>query len=131
MLGKARDVAAHDRGIHAELGLRELRAGRDLGSELVRLPAWRRIDRRVGGAEEEPRGAGDLAPGGELVLVAHAALRSASEWSRSISNTRFGLRLVAGFGVVAGHQQKVADAARRGADSSACSAMRLRSRQVS
>ena len=55
VLGKPRHVAAHHAGIHAELRLHELRAGGDLGGKPLRLPAGRRIDRIVGGAEEEIR----------------------------------------------------------------------------
>ena len=73
MLGQARGVAAHDFRVHAELGLRELGAGGDLGGELVGPPVRGRVDRHVGGAEKERRAASDLASGRKLALVAQIA----------------------------------------------------------
>ena len=108
MAGEPLGVAAHDAGIHAELGLRELRAGRDLGGELDRLPVRRRIDRRVGRPDEEPRLAGDLAAGRQLAAFAASARAMAVSVVESMSNTALVFGLVAGLGVVAGESQQVA-----------------------
>ncbi len=114
VLGKPRDVAAHHAGIHAELGLRELRAGGDLGGQALRLPAGLRIDRAVGGAEEERRRACDLAAGRQFALVAQTA-RGFQEHARVDIEHRLGVGLVAGARIVAAQHQEVADAERRGA----------------
>ena len=123
-------VAAHDAGIHAELGLRELRAGRDLGRELGRLPVRRRIDRRVGGADEELRLAGDLAC--RSAARPGRAMRRAR--SVSVVESRSNTALASGWSPAFGSSpvsisrlwMPIAAAPIR----SLCSAMRLRSRQV-
>ncbi len=107
-LGKPPGIAPHDAGIHAELGLRELGARGDLGRELVRLPSRGRIDRHIGGAEKELCRPANFAPGGKLILVAQVA-RHSGERGRVDVEHRFGFRLVAGLGVVAGQAEQVAD----------------------
>ena len=87
-------IAAHDAGVHAELRLGELRAGLHLGEEPVRLPAVRRIDRHVGGANEERGLAVDLAAGGQRALVAQAA-RGFHQGPRIDVEDRLGLGLIA------------------------------------
>ena len=114
VLGEARGVAPHDPSIHAELGLHELGAGCDLGRELVRPPAGRRVDRHIGGAEKELRAARHLASGREHALVAQVA-RHRGQGRRIDVEHRLGVGLVAGLGVVAGEAQQVAHAAGGGA----------------
>ena len=82
VLGEPRDIAAHHAGIHAELGLRELGAGGDLGGELVAAasPGGGSIG-SVGGAEEEvARAPATLRPVGSSPLsrMSRAPWRSAS-----------------------------------------------------
>src|SRR5262249_15853451 len=112
--GNARGGAAHDAEVHAERGLREFGPGGDFGRELVGLPARWRVDRRVGGTEEEARVACDLAPGGKLALVAQLA-RHGRQRGRIDVEHRLGLRLVAGLRVVTGEAQEVVHATGGGA----------------
>ena len=130
VLGEPRGVAPHDAGIHAELGLRELGAGRDLGRELVRLPAGRRVDRRVGGAEEELRLAGDLASGRQLAACRAGRAPCAVSVVESRSNTG----LVSGWSPALGsspvRHRRLRTPVAAAPIRSPCSAMRLRSRQV-
>ena len=131
VLGQPRHVAAHHAGIHAELRLHELRAGGDLGGERCRLPAGRRIDRIVGGAEEEgrarPRPCARTAirrrrASGARCPAAGADRDRTPAWRRA-GRRRSDRRRAAS-----------ADCARRRRRRrcrSLCSAMRLRSRQVS
>ena len=86
----------------------------DLGGECVRLPAGGRIDRHVGGADEERGLAADLAPGGQRTVVAQAP-RGFDQRSGIDVEHRLGVGLIAGLGIVAGEQQKVTDAERGGA----------------
>ena len=112
MLREAGGIAAHDRGIHAELGLCEFGAGCHLGGELVGLPAGGRVDRRVGGAEEEMRGAGNLASGRKLALVAQVPRRCRQRGRVDIEH-RLGVGLIAGLRIISGQAQQVVDAASR------------------
>ena len=68
--GERADVASHQCRIHAELGLHELGAGRDLAAEARRLPIGGRIDRQVGGAKEEGGLARNLAAGWQFAFIA-------------------------------------------------------------
>ena len=115
MLAKARHVAPHDVDIHAELGLGELRAGRDLSLEALGLPALRRIDRHVGRADEEVRLAGHLAAGGQFAAIANAD-RGLDQRAGIEIEHGLGVRLIARGRIVAAQHQKIAQAERRRAE---------------
>ena len=85
-----------------------------LPRETFGCQSGRRIDRHVGGAEEERRLAGNLAPGRQLAVVAQPP-RGLEQRFRIDVEHRLGIGLVAGFRVVAGEHQDVADAERGGA----------------
>src|SRR5262249_60895368 len=97
--------------IHAELGLRELRPGINLGGKPSGLPAVRWIDRYVGRADKEVSLAADLAAGRQCAVVAQSAY-GVDQRSRIDVENRLGFRLVAGFGIVARQEQEIADADR-------------------
>ena len=115
MLLEPRRIAPHDLHIHAELGLRELRAGFDFPCELVGVPAGGRVDRHIGGAKKKLCAARNLAPGGQHCLIAQVA-GNARERGRINVEHGFRLRLIARFRIIAGEAQNVAHAARRRAD---------------
>ena len=112
VLGEPCDVAAHHAGIHAELGLHELRAGAELGLERGRLPVRRRIDRVVGGAEKKRGAPGHLAPRGQFAGVAQFPRRF-QERARIDVEYGLGIRLVTGARIVAAQHQQIVNAARR------------------
>src|SRR5450432_458693 len=100
MLGEARHVAAQDAGIHAELRLRECAAGRDFCLEALWLPAGRRIDWRIGRANEEFRAAVHLTPVRQIALVAQYD-RRLRQANRIEIEYGLGVRLIALLGIVA------------------------------
>ena len=131
VLGEPRHVAPHHAGIHAELRLHELAAGRDLALEAFRLPAGRRIDRHVGGGDEEiapcrrPCGRSAARPCRASPPPPWSAPRCRS---RTPAWRRAG-RPASGSSPLSSSRLRMPSAA--AAIRSLCSAMRLRSRQVS
>jgi hypothetical protein len=108
-------IAANHARVHAELRLHEVRARLRLGEQALRIPVGRRVDRHVGGADDELQPAFDLGSGGQLVLGPHAR-RHRHEVAAVEVEHRLRLGLVAELGVVAGEHQDVVDAQRRGTD---------------
>ncbi len=115
VLGKPRDVAAHDLDVHAKLRLSELRAGGNLALQALRHPVCGRIDRHVGSANEEVGLAGDLAAREQFAAVADRD-RGFDQRAGIEIEHRFGIRLIARARVVAAQHQQVADAERRRAE---------------
>ena len=124
-------IAPHHAGIHAELRLHELAAGRDLGLEALRLPAGRRIDRHVGRGDEElaPCRRPSCRSAARPCRASPPPPRSAPRCRSRTPAWRRAGRPASGSSPLSSSRLRMPSAA--AAISSLCRAMRLRSRQVS
>ena len=75
-----------------------------LGNERIRLPALRRIDRRVGGADEKIGVAADLAASRQRAFIAYPARGFDQRFGIDIED-RFGVGLIASLRIVAGEEK--------------------------
>ena len=83
----------------------------EAGGKAIGLPAIRRIDRHIGGADKEISLAAEPAAVRQRALVAQPAC-GVDQRPRIDVEYRLGIRLIAGFGIVAREQEQIADAER-------------------
>ena len=103
------------RDVEHELGLHELRAGRDLLAQPVGPELHRRGERVLHRAQEAVRRRVELASGQQDVLVAHGAQGPQQLHAVQVEH-RLGARVVAELRVITGHDQDVPDAQSRRAE---------------